>query len=83
MDSNIIQNVVLDIPKVDAKGYYTFSGLAFCLLFMGLLMADSVYDERERDTIERIKLSKAGIVGMMLSKIITGLLLLFEINFSD
>lgn len=71
---SFIERVVLDLPNIDSKGYYTFSGLAFCLLFMGLLVAHSVYDERELDTIVRIKLSKAGIAGMMVSKVITGLL---------
>lgn len=68
-----IQQVKLDIKQLDSKIYYTFSALAFCIMFMGVLIANSVYNEKELDTIERIKLSKAGIGGMMASKILTGI----------
>ena len=41
-------------------------------MFMGLLVAFMVYDEKEHGTIERIKLSNAGIPGMIFSKVLTG-----------
>jgi len=69
-----IEKIVLDVGKVDSKKYYTFAGLAFSILFMGLLVAFSVYDEREYGTIERIKLSNAGIPFMIFSKALTGII---------
>lgn len=69
-----INKVVLDVSKVDSKNYYTFAGLAFSILFMGLLVAFSIYDEREYGTIERIKLSNAGIPSMIFSKALTGII---------
>lgn len=68
-----IQKVNLNTKQLDSKIYYTFSALAFSIMFMGLLVAHSVYDEKELSTIERIRLSKAGIGGMMTSKILTGI----------
>lgn len=42
-DSRKIQHITLKADKPDAKKYYTFSGLAFSILFMGLLIGYSVY----------------------------------------
>lgn len=69
-----VQKVILDASRPDAKSYYTFAALAFSLLFMGLLIAHSVHDEKALDTIVRIKLSKSGVGRMMLSKVLTGIL---------
>ena len=44
-DGQKIQHITLKADKPDAKKYYTFSGLAFSILFMGLLVGYSVYDE--------------------------------------
>lgn len=68
----IVNKVRVDVNKLDSKNYYTFAGLAFSILFMGLLVAFMVYDEKEFGTIERIKLGGAGIFGMVLSKVLTG-----------
>lgn len=68
-----VQTVTLDSTPVNSKVYFTFSGLAFAILFMSLLIAHSVYDERELKTIERIKISKAGVSNMFASKIVTGI----------
>lgn len=69
-----IQHITLKAEKPDAKKYYTFSGLAFSILFMGLLVAHSVFDEKANGTITRIQLSRAGTGVMIFSKVLTGIL---------
>lgn len=71
--SQRIQHITLEADKPDAKKYYTFSGLAFSILFMGLLVGYSVFDEKAYGTITRIQLSRVGIGMMMFSKILTGI----------
>jgi len=73
-DSQKIQHITLKADKPDAGKYYTFSGLAFSILFMGLLVGYSVFDEKAYGTITRIKLSRVGIGIMMFSKILTGII---------
>ncbi len=69
-----VEKIRININKTDSKQYYTFAGLAFSILFLGLLVAFSVYDEKEYGTIERIKLSNAGIGAMITSKVLTGVM---------
>ena len=70
----IVNKTRISINKLDSKNYYTFVGLAFSILFMGLLVAFMVYDEKEYGTIRRIKLGGSGISTMVISKALTGLL---------
>ena len=72
-DNPQIQHITIEADKPDAKKYYTFSGLAFSILFMELLVAYSVFDEKAYGTITRIRLSSVGIGVMMFSKILTGI----------
>ncbi len=67
-----VKRTRIEVNRFEAKNYYTFAGLAFSIMFMGLLVAFMVYDEKEHGTIERIKLSNAGIPGMIFSKMLTG-----------
>lgn len=69
-----INKVRVEVNKLDSKNYYTFAGLAFSIMFMGLLVAFMVYDEKEFGTIERIKLGGAGILSMVISKVLTGVI---------
>ena len=69
-----IHKTGLNVNKLDSKAYYTFAGLSFSIMFMGLLVAFMVYSEREFGTIERIKLSDAGVLSMIASKVITGII---------
>jgi len=67
-----VERTVLSVPAVDSKGYYTFASLAFSILFMGLIIAFSVHREKTYRTIERIRLSKAGVKQVFCAKVITG-----------
>ena len=73
-DGQKIQHITLKAAKPDSKKYYTFSGLAFSILFMGLLVGYSVFDEKAYGTITRIRLSHAGVGMMLLCKVLTGIL---------
>ncbi len=69
-----INKIKIEANKLDSKSYYTFAGLSFSILFMGLLVAFSVYNEKEYGTIERIKIGGSGIPSMIISKVLTGVL---------
>ena len=73
-DAPEINKVRVEVNKLDSKNYYTFAGLAFSIMFMGLLVAFMVYEEKEFGTIERIKLGGAGILSMVISKVLTGVI---------
>ena len=70
----VINKVRVEVSKLESKNYYTFAGLAFSIMFMGLLVAFMVYDEKEFGTIERIKLGSGGIFAMLLCKVLTGVI---------
>lgn len=71
---SLINKIRIDVNKLDSKNYYTFAGLSFSILFMGLLVAFSVYNEKEFGTIERIKIGGSGVPAMVISKVLTGIL---------
>lgn len=70
----MVEKVLLDSPQIDSLGYYSFSSLAFSILFMGLLVGFSLQNEKTYGTIERIKLSKAGIPSVFMVKLSLGIL---------
>lgn len=69
-----IARTVLAAEPIDSKAYYASASLAFSILFMGLLVGFSVYNEKSLGTIERIQLSRAGVSRMFAAKIVTGAL---------
>lgn len=69
-----IEKAVLSVEPIDSKAYYTFSSLAFSILFMGLIVGFSVNDEKLLCTIERISLSRAGVWRMLAAKIAAGVI---------
>jgi ABC-2 type transport system permease protein len=73
-NDSAVKKIMLSVQHFESKNYYTFAGLAFSIMFMGLLVAFIVYDEKEHGTIERIRLSNAGIPSMIFSKVLTGVL---------
>ncbi|MFT3984053.1 MAG: ABC transporter permease [Lachnospiraceae bacterium] len=67
-----INIVELETPPVDSTSYATFTYLSFVIMFIALMTGHSINDERLYGTIERIKISKAGLSVLLLSKIILG-----------
>ena len=72
--TNYITPIKLDVKAINAKVYYSFSALSFVLLYMALLVANSTADEKEFKTLDRIRISKAGLGNMFASKIIVGMI---------
>ncbi|MFI3201834.1 MAG: ABC transporter permease [Eubacteriales bacterium] len=72
--SSIVEREVVQGTKIDSIGYYTFSSLAFSILFMGLIVGFSMQNEKILGTLERIKLSKAGMGSVFLAKIVMGII---------
>ncbi len=69
-----VRRTVIQGNHLDSKIYYTFAALTFSILFMGVLVGHSVFDEKELGTLTRIRMSKAGVKTVMLVKILTGIL---------
>jgi ABC-2 type transport system permease protein len=75
VQSNHVTTTVLQGNTVNSFAYFTFSGLGLIMLFIANIIAHSVSNEKELRTIERIKLSKAQIRTMIVSKIVLGVLI--------
>lgn len=71
--TNQVHVVELETTPVDSTSYATFTYLAFVIMFIALMTGHSVNDERIYGTIERIKISKAGLNALLLSKIVLGI----------
>ena len=69
----VIRTVIAG-SHLDAKVYYTFAALTFSILFMGVLVGHSVFDEKELGTLTRIRMSRAGVRTVVAVKILTGIL---------
>lgn len=67
-----ISTQVIARPKMDSNAYFTLTGLAFFMMFISLMISNSVIDERRFGTIERIKLSQLGLNAMLISKAALG-----------
>ncbi len=70
-----VRVTTLETTPVDSASYATFTYLAFVILFIALMTGHSVNDERVYGTIERIKISKAGLNALLLSKVVLGVLI--------
>lgn len=74
LETEYVKTITLKTNPINSKVYYTFSGLAFVILYMAFLIANVTYDERGLRTIDRIRISKAGVGNMFVCKIVTGIL---------
>lgn len=68
-----IATQVIEKPRINANAYYTFSGLSFIMMYIALMVGNSVIDERRFGTIERIKMSSLGLHAMLISKVVLGI----------
>lgn len=68
-----VPEVTIEMPKIDASSYYTFSELGFIILYISMLIAHSVFSERENRTFNRILLSKSKMPAFLFTKYFSGL----------
>lgn len=66
---------VLPIKRIDSKTYYTLVELSFMMMYIAMIIAKSVFAEKESKTASRIKLSGASINAIVFSKIAVGLVI--------
>lgn len=72
----LINDVVLDIKKMNAKPYYTFAGLSFALLITSYFYTVLFYKEKALKTNDRIILSNSkALLLSILSKITVGFIM--------
>lgn len=55
--------------------YYTFAELALIILYISIMVAESVYNEGKLKTINRIRLSKVSELKLIISKAIVGIMI--------
>lgn len=78
-----VNSIELDVKKVKADVYYTFAGLAISILFLGVIMSNSLCRDYDAGTFERIKMSKTGVPMIILSKFVCGMIFgIIQIGFS-
>ncbi len=62
------QEISIGMPSLNASAYYTFVELGFMIIYIAVMVAHSVYNERSSRTINRIYLSKSGILTLLANK---------------
>lgn len=70
-----VEKESLDISKIDSKTYYTLVELSFMMMYIAMIIAKSVFEEKELKTASRIKLSGASIQKIIFSKISVGIVI--------
>lgn len=70
-----VEKEVLSVKRIDSKTYYTLVELSFMMMYIAMIIAKSVFEEKELKTASRIKLSGASISGIIFSKISVGLVI--------
>lgn len=68
-------SIIADTGNIDAAPYYTFAELGFIIIYISAITAYSVYEEREKRTINRIMLSGSGTAGFLFTKFFTGIVM--------
>ncbi|RXZ79619.1 ABC transporter permease [Paenibacillaceae bacterium] len=68
-----VSTQVIEKPRINANAYYTFTGLSFIMMYIALMIGNSVIDERRFGTVERIKMSNLGLNAMLVSKVALGI----------
>lgn len=70
--SSYIETKEIRQKTIDSYTYFTFAELGLIMLYIGLIVGQSVFTEKETKTFERIYTSKANISKMMISKVAMG-----------
>lgn len=73
--ADYVSTTVLQGNTLNSFAYFTFSGLGLIMLYVASIISHSVSNEKEFRTIERIKLSRAKVRTMIISKMVFGLLI--------
>lgn len=68
------QHIDLGVERTGAEVYYTFVGMIFAIMFMGSLVSSSYSRDNAANTLERMSISKAGHLTVLLSKLVCGLI---------
>lgn len=70
--ASYIETKEVQQKTIDSYTYFTFAELGFIMIYLCLIVGQSVYSEKEAKTFERIYTSKANISKMLLCKIALG-----------
>lgn len=72
VSGSYIDSKVVPQKTIDSYTYFTFAELGFIMIYLCLIIGQSVYAEKETRTYERICISKASTGKMLISKIAMG-----------
>lgn len=67
-----VQKTDLNISKTGAEVYYTFVGMIFAIMFMGSFVSSTYGRDISTNTLKRMRISKAGNILVLLSKVLCG-----------
>lgn len=69
------KNIQVGTHTITSVDYYTFAELALIILYVSIIVGESVIKEKELKTIDRIAISKATNLKLILSKISLGIII--------
>jgi ABC-2 type transport system permease protein len=69
---SFIETKTVEVKSIDSYTYFTFAELGLIMMYLSLIVGQSVFAEKEAKTFRRIYTSKANIGNMLLSKIALG-----------
>jgi ABC-2 type transport system permease protein len=72
LESNSIEMVEVKQKTIDSYTYFTFAELGLIIMYLSLIVGQSIFIEKETKTFERIYISKANINITLISKVALG-----------
>lgn len=75
--TNYISDIPLGTNEVSAMDYYTFAELALILLYLSIIVGESVVNESSLSTLDRFSLSNVSTTKFLFSKITVGVIIGF------
>lgn len=67
-----VKNMDLGVSRTESEVYYTFVGMIFAIMFMGSFVSSAYGRDMSANTLQRMRLSKAGNIMILLSKLLCG-----------
>ncbi|WP_313129301.1 ABC transporter permease [Anaerocolumna sp.] len=72
LESNSIEMVEVKQKTINSYTYFTFAELGLIIMYLSLIVGQSIFIEKETKTFERIYISKANINKTLISKVALG-----------
>ena len=70
---NVLEDKTKELRNPTSSEYYTFAELALIILYIAIVVSNSSFAEKKNTTINRIRLSRASELKMLLAKVVCGI----------